>query len=438
MKIVIIGGGPAGIIAAISAAKQGNEVVILEKMNMLGRKLLITGKGRCNITSGLDISEFIPNIPGNGRFLYSCFEKFTNKDIIKLLEKNGVKVKEERGNRIFPVTDKSVDVLNALVKELKILKVKINTNSDVKKIVVENNEVTGVEYIKDNNKIIEKADKVILATGGMSYQATGSTGDGYKMAEKLGHTITKIVPSLVPIVSNSQNSIEINNKKVYESNYNSSLEMCQKMQGLSLKNVKISFEDLEKNKIIYEDFGEMIFTHFGISGPTILSGSAHLLRYKNIDELFKNGKIVLNIDLKPGLTEEKLDARLLRDFEKEKNKLFKNSLNELLPQKLIEPIIELSKINPNKQVNEITKIERVDLVKLLKKLSITVIGFRDINEAIVTSGGVSIKEINPKTMESKIISGLFFAGEIIDVDAYTGGFNLQIAYSTGYVAGMSL
>ena len=438
MKIVIIGGGPAGIIAAISAAKQGNEVVILEKMNMLGRKLLITGKGRCNITSGLDISEFIQNIPGNGRFLYSCFEKFTNKDIIELLEKNGVKVKEERGNRIFPVTDKSVDVLNALIKELKTLKVKINTNSDVKNIIVENNEVIGVEYIKDNNKVIEKANKVILATGGMSYKSTGSTGDGYTMAKKLGHTITKIVPSLVPIVANEENSIEVNNKNVYESNYNSSLDLCRKLQGLSLKNVKIKFEDLEKNKIIYEDFGEMIFTHFGISGPTILSGSAHLLRYKNIEELFKKGKVVLNIDLKPALTAEKLDSRLLRDFEKEKNKLFKNSLNELLPQKLIEPIMELSKINPNKQVNEVTKIERTNLVKLLKNVCVTVSGFRDINEAIVTSGGVSIKEINPKTMESKIVKGLFFAGEIIDVDAYTGGFNLQIAYSTGYVAGMSL
>ena len=438
MKIVIIGGGPAGIIAAISAAKQGNEVVILEKMNMLGRKLLITGKGRCNITSGLDISEFIQNIPGNGRFLYSCFEKFTNKDIIELLEKNGVKVKEERGNRIFPVTDKSVDVLNALIKELKTLKVKINTNSDVKNIIVENNEVIGVEYIKDNNKVIEKANKVILATGGMSYKSTGSTGDGYIMAKKLGHTITKIVPSLVPIVANEENSIEVNNKNVYESNYNSSLDLCRKLQGLSLKNVKIKFEDLEKNKIIYEDFGEMIFTHFGISGPTILSGSAHLLRYKNIEELFKKGKVVLNIDLKPALTAEKLDSRLLRDFEKEKNKLFKNSLNELLPQKLIEPIMELSKINPNKQVNEVTKIERTNLVKLLKNVCVTVSGFRDINEAIVTSGGVSIKEINPKTMESKIVKGLFFAGEIIDVDAYTGGFNLQIAYSTGYVAGMSL
>ena len=437
MKVLIIGGGPAGMIAAISAARNGDDVTILEKMNMLGKKLLITGKGRCNITSSLDISEFVQNIPGNGRFLYSCFEKFTNKDIIELLGNNGVNVKEERGNRIFPVSDKSMDVLNALINELKKLKVKIQINSDVKNIIVNDGKATAVEYIKGNKKIIEKADKIILATGGKSYQATGSTGDGYEIARKLGHTITKIVPSLVPVVANQEKCVELNNKLVYESCFSTSLNLCKDLQGLSLKNVNMKFEDVEKNKVIYQDFGEMIFTHFGVSGPTILSGSAHLLRYKNIEELFKNGKIVLKIDLKPALNEEKLDLRLLRDFEKEKNKLFKNSLDELLPQKLIEPIIKLSGINPNKQVNEVTKIERADLIKILKNLTITVTGFRPINEAIVTSGGVSIKEINPKTMESKIVGGLFFAGEIIDVDAYTGGFNLQIAYSTGYVAGMS-
>lgn len=438
MKVIIIGGGPAGMLAAISAARNGDDVTILEKMNTLGRKLLITGKGRCNITSSLDISEFIQNIPGNGRFLYSCFEKFTNKDIIELLGNNGVKVKEERGNRIFPVSDKSMDVLNALINELKKLKVKIQNNTDVKNIVVKDGRAIAVEYVKDNKKITDKADKIILATGGKSYQATGSTGDGYEIARKLGHTITKIVPSLVPVVANQEKSVELNNKLVYESDFTTSLNLCKSLQGLSLKNVDIKLEDTEKNKVIYQDFGEMIFTHFGVSGPTILSGSAHLLRYKNIDELFKSGKIVLKIDLKPALNEEKLDLRLLRDFEKEKNKLFKNSLDELLPQKLIEPIIKLSGINPNKQVNEVTKIERANLIRILKNLTITLTGFRPINEAIVTSGGVSIKEINPKTMESKIVSGLFFAGEIIDVDAYTGGFNLQIAYSTGYVAGMSV
>lgn len=423
------------MMSGISSARNGDEVIILEKMNMPGRKLLITGKGRCNITSSLDMSEFIQNIPGNGRFLYSSFEQFTNKDIIEFLEKHNVKVKEERGNRIFPVTDKSVDVLNAFMKELKKLKVPIITNAKVEKILTNSDDVSGVEYIKNGTKVIEKADKVILATGGKSYQSTGSTGDGYEMAEKLGHTITKISPSLVPVEANSIKNAEKNNIYVFESKYNNSLELCKTLQGLSLKNVEIKFEDTEKNKIIYQDFGEMLFTHFGVSGPTILSGSAHLLRYKNVEQLLKEGKILLNIDLKPALSEEKLDLRLLRDFEKEKNKLFKNSLSELLPQKLIEPIIELSHINPDKKVNEITKVERLKLIKILKKLTIVISGFRPINDAIVTSGGISIKEINPKTMESKIVNGLYFAGEIIDVDAYTGGFNLQIAYSTGYVAG---
>lgn len=435
MKVIIIGAGPAGLMSGISSARNGDEVIILEKMNMPGRKLLITGKGRCNITSSLDMSEFIQNIPGNGRFLYSSFEQFTNKDIIEFLEKHNVKVKEERGNRIFPVTDKSVDVLNAFMEELKKLKVPIITNAKVEKILTNSDDVSGVEYIKNGKKVIEKADKVILATGGKSYQSTGSTGDGYEMAEKLGHTITKISPSLVPVEANSIKNAEKNNIYVFESKYNNSLNLCKTLQGLSLKNVEIKFEDTEKNKIIYQDFGEMLFTHFGVSGPTILSGSAHLLRYKNVEQLLKEGKILLNIDLKPALSEEKLDLRLLRDFEKEKNKLFKNSLSELLPQKLIEPIIELSHINPDKKVNEITKVERLKLIKILKKLTIVISGFRPINDAIVTSGGINIKEINPKTMESKIVNGLYFAGEIIDVDAYTGGFNLQIAYSTGYVAG---
>ena len=447
MKVVVIGGGPAGMMAAISAARSGNEVVLLEKMNMLGRKLLITGKGRCNITSSLDMSEFIKNVPGNGRFLFSCFEKFTNVDIIELMEKHGVKVKEERGNRIFPVSDKSTDVLNAFLSELKELKVSIITGAKVKKIIVSDIEeceknnnsctkkITGVEYIKEGKSIIEKTNKVILATGGMSYQSPGSTGDGYKIAEELGHVITKITPSLVPLAVNNMSENEKNNEFVFKSKYTNSLNLCKAMQGLSLRNAGIQLLDIEKNKIIYDDFGEMLFTHFGVSGPTILSGSAHLLRYKNIDELLKSGKIVLKIDLKPALNEEKLDNRILRDFEKDKNKCFKNSLNELLPLKLIEPIVELSGIDGNKKVNEITKQERFRLVKLLKNFVITIKEFRPINDAIITSGGISVKEINPKTMESKMVEGLFFAGEIIDVDAYTGGFNLQIAYSTGFVAG---
>lgn len=412
MKVIVIGGGPAGMMSAITSVEQGNQVILMEKMSSLGRKLLITGKGRCNITSSLDMDEFIKNTPGNGRFLYSCYQEFTNQDIIDFLKRQGLDVKEERGNRIFPVTDKSLDVLKAFTKRLKELDVKIEYNMSVEEILVQDSKVIGV---KANGETIN-ADKVILATGGKSYPLTGSTGDGYELAKQLGHTITDIKPSLVPL--------ETHNKKV-----------CQEMQGLSLRNVKIQLKDIEKNKVIYEEQGEMIFTHFGVSGPTILSSSAHLVRYKNIEEKFASKKIVLSIDFKPALSEEKLDARVLRDFDKQKNKQYKNSLDELLPQKLIPIIVEKSKINPNKKVNEITKEERRNLVQLLKQFNLEIKQFRPIDEAIVTSGGVSIKEINPKTMESKIIEGLYFAGEIIDVDSYTGGFNLQIAYSTGYVAG---
>ena len=433
MKVVVIGGGPAGIMSAISAKNSGNAVILIEKMNSLGKKLLITGKGRCNITSSLNINEFIQNIPGNGRFLYSAFQNFTNEDIINLLKKHNVNVKEERGNRIFPVSDKSKDVLDAFYEELKNLNVKIYTNSTVNQIIVKDGSVTGVEYTFNNNKYTINADKVILATGGKSYPTTGSTGDGYEMAKKLGHTITEIKPSLIPIVANENSAIE----KINLGSYKNSKELCKSLQGLSLKNVKIQFEDIEKNKVIYDDFGEMLFTHFGISGPTILSSSAHIIRYKNINELLKQGKIILKIDLKPALSNEKLDARILRDFEKEKNKLFRNSLDELLPQKLIDPVIHLSGINPNKKVNEISKKERMQLLKILKEFCITISGFRPVEEAIITAGGVNIKEINPKTMESKLINNLYFAGEIIDVDAYTGGFNLQIAYSTGVTAGLN-
>ena len=412
MKVIVIGGGPAGMMSAISSAESGNDVTIIEKMQSLGRKLLITGKGRCNITSSLDMDEFIKNIPGNGMFLYSAFKNYTNQDIIKLLKEEGLEVKEERGNRIFPVTDKSLDVLKCFEKKLKSLNVNIILNTKVKEILVEDNIVKGVKTEKE----IINADKVILATGGKSYPLTGSTGDGYVMAQKLGHTVTKINPSLVPLETFDK-------------------ETCKNLQGLSLKNVQIELIDKNKNKVIYEDFGEMLFTHFGVSGPTILSSSAHLVRYKNIQQLFNENKISLKIDFKPALSEEKLNDRILRDFNEEKNKMFRNSLDKLLPQKLIPTIIKISGINPNKKVNEITKIERKNLVKLLKNFEITIKGFRSIDEAIITSGGIKIKEINPKTMESKIIKGLYFAGEIIDVDAYTGGFNLQIAYSTGYTAG---
>ena len=415
MKVVIVGGGPAGIIAAISAAQNGDNVVVLEKNSSLGKKLLITGKGRCNITSSIDISDFIKNIPGNGRFLYSAFQNYTNEDIINLLENNGVKVKEERGNRIFPVSDRAEDVLNALIKEMKkYSNIEIKTAKKVKKILVNSlGSVEGV-LLETGEKIM--AGKVILATGGKSYPLTGSSGEGYSMAKELGHTIENIRGSLVPLTAES---------------------LCQRLQGLSLRNVKITIKDENDSKKIYDDFGEMLFTHFGVSGPTILSGSSHLLRYKEVDEKLKHKQISLYIDLKPALSQEELDKRILRDFEEVKNKEFKNSLEKLLPKKLIDVVVDLSKINPYKKVNEITKEERQILVNLLKNFKVIITGFRPVEEAIVTAGGISIKEINPKTMESKIVPGLFFAGEIIDVDAYTGGFNLQIAYSTGFTAGLN-
>ena len=414
MKVIVIGGGAAGMIAAISSAKNGNKVILFEKNNILGKKMLITGKGRCNITSSLDMSEFINNIPGNGKFLYSSFQNFTNKDIINFLKENGLEVKQERGNRIFPVTDRAQSVVDCFVKEIKKYpNIEIKLNTEVKEICTQNGVVTGVKI--ENGKNIN-AEKVILATGGKSYPVTGSNGDGYKIAEKLGHTINKPVGSLVPLTAETK--------------------LCQSLQGLSLRNVKILMRDTKNNKTIYEDFGEMLFTHFGVSGPIILSGSAHLLRYKNLDEILKENKLQLFIDLKPALDTNTLDLRIRRDFEEFKNKEFKNSLEKLLPQKMISAIIELSGINSFKRVNEITREERAKLVSLIKNFEVKITGFRPVEEAIVTAGGVSIKEINPKTMESKIISGLYFAGEIIDVDAYTGGFNLQIAYSTGYTAGL--
>ena len=416
MKVIVVGGGPAGMMAAITASENGNQVTLIEKMPSLGRKLLITGKGRCNITSSLEMADFIKNVPGNGMFLYSSFEQYTNQDIIQFLQKQGLKVKDERGNRIFPVTDKAQDVLNCFITRLRELHVHILTGEKVEKILVDitqnGKQVKGVKTTKQ----IVLADKVVVATGGKSYPTTGSTGDGYQMAQELGHTVTEMKPSLVPL-------------EIYE------VEKSKELQGLSLKNVEIQILNQTKNKVIYEDFGEMLFTHFGVSGPTILSASAHLVRYKNVRESLQKRQIRLRIDLKPALSPEKLDERILRDFSEEKNKQFKNSLDKLLPQKLIHPVIEETRIDPQKQVNAITKAERMKLVEVLKHFEVTIKGFRPIEEAIITSGGINIKEINPKTMESKLVKGLYFAGEVIDVDGYTGGFNLQIAYSTGYVAG---
>lgn len=418
MKILVIGGGPAGIMAAIHASQSGDKVTLIEKMNSLGKKLLITGKGRCNITSSLPMEEFIQNVPGNGMFLYSSFKQFTNQDIIALLESNGLKVKEERGHRVFPITDNAKDVLEIFVKELKKQKVEIKTNTKAEKILVENGRVIGVECLLNEKKEQIMADKIILATGGKSYPVTGSTGDGYELVKSIGHTITKLQPSLIPLTVDKQ-----------------SLQICKQLQGLSLRNVAIKIICKKNKKIIYEDFGEMLFTHWGVSGPIILSGSAHLIRYPNIQELLQQNEVKLYIDLKPALSEEKLEERILRDFSKEKNKEFRNSLGDLLPNKMIEPVIQMSNIERNKKVNSITREERKNLVSLLKDFELTLKGFRPIEEAIITSGGINTKEINPKTMESKLVSGLYFAGEIIDVDAYTGGFNLQIAYSTGFVAG---
>lgn len=410
---LIIGGGPAGLMAAISSAKNGDKVTIIEKMNSCGKKLLITGKGRCNITNNAQMDKFMENTPTNPKFLYGVFNNFTNKDIIELLKNEGVKTKVERGERVFPVSDRAQDVLEALLHILRKQNVQILTNTTAKRIITDDEKnVLGVEL--DDGKEI-KTDKIILATGGKSYPVTGSTGDGYKLAKDLGHTITKIEPSLVPLTSHD--------------------EVCKELQGLSLRNVAIQLQICDK--VVYKDFGEMLFTHFGVSGPIVLSASSYLVKTKNIEQILKGGKVELEIDLKPALSEEKLDARILRDFEEQKNKQFKNSLDKLLLQKLIPVIIEKTNINGSKKINEITKQERQKLVKELKHFRISINGTRPIEEAIVTSGGINIKEINPKTMESKLISGLYFAGEVIDVDCLTGGYNLQVAWSTGYTAGIS-
>ena len=409
MNVIVVGGGPAGMIAAITASKKKDNVILLERMRSVGRKLSITGKGRCNITNATDIDNFIKNVPGNGKFLYSAFNQFTNIDAINFFNSIGVATKVERGERVFPVTDDALYVVDKLKKEMDKRKVKVIVNTDVEEILVNQGKIIGVKTLDKKYE----CDKVIIATGGKSYPMTGSNGKGYELVKKLGHTIISPKASLVPL-------------ELFE---------VPDLQGLSLKNVAIKIKDNEK--CVYDDFGEMLFTHFGVSGPIILSGSAHLLRVKNVNEKLKNKEIVLRIDLKPALSSEKLEARIQRDLEKYTKKQFKNSLGDLLPSKMIDYILEISGIDPEKQTDQITKEERRKLASLLKNLEFKIRGFRPIEEAIITAGGVSTKEINSSTMESKIIKGLYFAGEIIDVDAYTGGFNLQIAYSTGYVAGMN-
>lgn len=404
-KVIVIGAGPAGMIACGHLAEKIDNVILVEKNKFTGKKLRITGKGRCNITNNADMEEFLKNVPTNPRFLYSAFYSFTNRDIIDLLEKYGVKTKVERGERVFPLSDSAKDVADALTKYALKKNVKF-LHENVTEIITENGAVCG---IKTDKQVIE-SDAVVLATGGKSYPLTGSDGSGYKLAQKLGHTITAPKPSLIPVVT-------------YE-------KWVSDLMGLSLKNIEISVYN-KKNKKIYTDFGEMLFTHFGLSGPVILSASAHM---KNVEkEEYK-----IKIDLKPALDTDKLDKRVCRDFEMFKNKHIINALDELLPKALIPVIIQLSGIPPHKQVNSITKEERKSLIQNIKSLCVTVKEFRPIDEAIVTSGGIKVGEINPSTMESKLVPDLYFAGEIIDVDAYTGGFNLQIAYSTGYLAADSI
>ena len=406
-KVIVIGAGPAGMMAAGIAAQNSSDVIIIERNERLGRKILITGKGRCNVTNNCDVISVINSIPSNGRFLYSAINQFTPQDTIGFFESQGVALKTERGNRVFPESDRAKDIADALEHYIKNQGVKI-INDRVKELMVENKKIVGV---KTSSGDIINADKVVIACGGKSYPKTGSTGDGYTLARRVGHHIIEPKPSLVPLVA--------------------SQSWCQELSGLSLKNVEISVLDKKDNKIVYKDFGEMLFTHFGLSGPIILSASAHM---KDIEK----DKYSVSIDLKPALTEDQLEKRVMRDFNKNINKDFSNALNDLLPQKLIPIIINISLIPPNTKCNSITKQMRKNFVRTLKNLIIDIDSFRPIDEAIITSGGVDTREINPKTMESKIISGLYFAGEVIDVDAYTGGFNLQIAFSTGYLAGNQL
>lgn len=406
-KVLIIGAGAAGMMAGIAAAYNGNQVEIFEKNDRVGKKIFITGKGRCNITNASDIENHFSNILKNEKFLYSAYNNFNSEDICNMLENTGVKTKIERGNRVFPESDKSSDVIWALNKMLKDIGVKIYLNTEINKIEKNNDKMSVID--KKGKKHI--GDYCIVATGGMSYQSTGSTGDGYKFAKSFNLNVNKTYPSLVPL--------------------NIKEEMCKNLQGLSLKNVNLKVVD-EKGEEYYNEQGEMIFTHFGISGPLVLSASCYIC-----DKL-KDHDFKCYIDLKPALNFETLDKRILKDFEENINRNFNNSLDKLLPRKIIEPVITLSGIDPYKKVHEITKEERLNLAKTIKNIPLTVTGTRGFNGAIITRGGISIKEINPKTMESKKVQGVYFVGEVLDIDAKTGGYNLQIAWSTGYLAGSSI
>ena len=424
-KVIVIGGGPAGMMAALAAAETGHEVLLLEKNEKLGKKLYITGKGRCNITNSSDMENLFANVMTNSKFLYSSFYGYDNQMVMDFFEKEGLALKNERGNRIFPVSDHSSDVIATLQRALQKAGVEIKLYTEVEKLLYEEREnaaeldkkephhiIKGVQLksgLVDGKKTVW-ADAVIVATGGFSYQATGSTGDGYRFAREVGHTVTEIYPSLVPF----------NTKESY----------VKEMQGLALKNVTVRIFDGKKK--LYEDFGEMLFTHFGVSGPLLLSASAM------IAPKFTAKELQMEIDLKPALDEEQLDKRILKDFEEAKNKQFKNSIGKLFPAKMIPVILELCEIDPDKKVNEITREERASFVKLIKAFPVTLNGLRDFREAIITKGGVKVGEVNPSTMESKKVKNLYFCGEVLDLDALTGGYNLQIAWSTGHLAGISV
>ena len=401
--VAVVGGGAAGMMAAIAAAEYGAQVVLFEKNDRFGKKLRITGKGRCNLTNDCELGEFLANVPTNPRFLYAALSGFTTADTKSFFEELGVSLKTERGKRVFPVSDRAGDIVAAMEKKCRDAGVTM-LHSRVKGLLTEEGTIVGV----DTEEGDLKADAVILCTGGKSYPTTGSTGDGYRFAQSVGHTVTPLSPSLIPLVSKGG--------------------FCASMQGLSLKNVALRLVDTRDGKAVFSDFGELLFTHFGLSGPMALSASAHL---RNAEA----GGYEVQIDLKPALDEKKLDARLLSDFNKYQNRDFANSLSDLLPQKMIEPFVRLCEIDPRKKVHSITREERERMVSTLKCLKIPISGVRPIEEAIITRGGVCVKEVSPKTMESKLVRGLYFAGELLDVDAYTGGFNLQIAFSTAVAAG---
>ena len=408
-RVVVIGGGAAGLMAVVIAGREGAKVTLLEKMNYVGKKMGITGKGRCNITNACDMSDFIKNTPGNGKFLYGAYERFTNEDLLQLLHDAGLETKVERGGRVFPASDSALDVRNTFMKLMKHYGVDVHLEEPVKKLLVDDGVVTGVVTDRETYH----ADAVVIATGGKSYPATGSTGDGYILAAQVGHKITDIRPSLVPIVTEES--------------------WVKDLMGISLRNVELSV--VAKNKVQAKMFGEMMFTHFGITGPIVLSLShtvGKLMRKKNI------GTIGLDINLKPALSPETLDKRLQKDFDLYSKKQLINGMKDLLPSRLIPLIIELAGIDPQKPINQISKEERQQIGYMLQHMPLTVKGLRPVEEAIVTAGGISLKEFNPKTMESKLVKGLYGAGEVLDIDAFTGGYNLQAAFSTGYVAAMHI